>query len=429
VFSPPPTILPSQGDPTTCAGVNFGYDARMQTGLDRLLADDAVAKKVRGARLALLAHPASVTKDLVHAVDVLIGRGARPSVIFGPEHGYGGEAQDMIGVEDARDRYGIPVKSLYGATTEALSPREEDLADVDVVLIDLQDVGARYYTFVWTAVLAMRAATRAGKRVVVLDRPNPIGGAPSLIEGRMQSAGFCSFVGLEPIPIRHSLTLGELLAWRASVEGIANEQLEVVSVTGLDRPAHASAWDRPFIAPSPNMPTYATALVYPGACLLEGTNLSEGRGTTQPFEIFGAPWIDGAKLAYAFHALGQLDQAGVRLRPLTFRPTFHKHAGATCGGVQVHVTDAQVFRPVATYLALIALAHAQNTELFQFRTEKYEFVDTIPALDLLTGDSEARAMIAVGAAPADVALAIGGTGPYEAELVRAARAAGEAYAI
>jgi uncharacterized protein YbbC (DUF1343 family) len=273
----------------------------MQTGLDRLLADDDVAKKVRGARLALLAHPASVTKDLVHAVDVLIGRGARPSVIFGPEHGYGGEAQDMIGVDDARDRYGIPVKSLYGATVEALSPLDADLADVDVLVVDLQDVGARYYTFVWTAVLAMRAVTRLGKRVIVLDRPNPIGGAPGLIEGRMQRPGFCSFVGLEPIPIRHSLTLGEIVAWRASVEGVAPEQLEIVSVTGLDRPAHADAWDRDFIVPSPNMPTYETALVYPGACLLEGTNLSEGRGTTHPFEIFGAPWIDGARLAHDFN--------------------------------------------------------------------------------------------------------------------------------
>jgi uncharacterized protein YbbC (DUF1343 family) len=397
----------------------------MQTGLDRLLADDEVAKKVRGTRLALLAHPASVTKDLVHAVDVLIGRGARPSVIFGPEHGYGGEAQDMIGVDDARDRYGIRVLSLYGATAEALSPLDADLADVDVLVVDLQDVGARYYTFVWTAVLAMRALTRLGKRVIVLDRPNPIGGAPGLIEGRMQRAGFCSFVGLEPIPIRHSLTLGEIVAWRASVEGVPREQLEIVSVTGLDRPAHADAWDRDFIAPSPNMPTYETALVYPGACLLEGTNLSEGRGTTHPFEIFGAPWIDGARLAHDFH---ELNHAGVRLRPVTFRPTFHKHAGQTCGGVQVHVTNAQAFRPVATYLALLALAHAQNKDLFQFRTEKYEFVDTIPALDLLTGDSEARAMIATGAAPADIALAIAGTGPYEAELVRAARAAGEACA-
>jgi uncharacterized protein YbbC (DUF1343 family) len=398
--------------------------ALMQTGLDRLLSDDALAKKLRGTRLALLAHPASVTKDLAHAIDVLIGRGARPSIIFGPEHGYGGEAQDMIGVDHARDRYGIPVKSLYAATSDALSPRDEDLADVDVLVVDLQDVGARYYTFVWTAVLAMRAVTRLGKRVVVLDRPNPIGGAPSLIEGRMQRADFCSFVGLEPIPIRHSLTLGEIVAWRAGIEGISREQLEVVSVKDIDRPAHASAWDRPFIAPSPNMPTYETALVYPGACLLEGTNLSEGRGTTHPFEIFGAPWIDGAKLAHAFHAL---EHAGVRLRPVTFCPTFQKHAGETCGGVQVHVTDPQTFRPVATYVALITLAHGQDKERFRFRTEKYEFNDTIPALDLLTGDSEARAMIATGSPPADVALAVAGTGPYEAELVRTARAAGEAY--
>lgn len=398
----------------------------MDTGLDRLASDAEVAKHVRGTKLALLAHPASVTRDLVHAVEILIGVGGKPSVIFGPEHGYGGEAQDMIGVIDARDRRGIPVRSLYGETFAACSPKDEDLADVDLLVIDLQDVGARYYTFVWTAVLALRACARLKKRVIVLDRPNPIGCAMNSIEGHRQRPEFLSFVGLEAIPIRHALTLGELVAWRAAEEGLPREQLDVVSVRGLDRTEHAPKWDRPFILPSPNMPSYRTALVYPGGCLVEGTNLSEGRGTTRPFEILGAPWIDGAKLAHEFH---ELNLAGVRVRAANFRPTFQKHAGETCGGVQVHVTDPLHFRPVTTYLALITLAYKQDPEKFQFRTERYEFVDDIPAFDLLTGDGEARALIVTGASPAQVADSVSAVGEYDQAAVRSAREAGEKRAI
>lgn len=383
-------------------------------------------RRVRGARVGLLAHPASVTRELVHAVDVLVGRGARPSIIFGPEHGFGGEAQDMIGVDDARDRNGIVVRSLYGATFDALSPQKEDLEGVDVLVVDLQDVGARYYTFVWTAVLAARACVRLGKRVVVLDRPNPLGGATASIEGRCQLPGFCSFVGLEPVPVRHGLTLGEIVAWRAVVEGWPSEQLEIVGVRGLDPAAHATAWDRPFVTTSPNMPTYETALVYPGGCLLEGTNLSEGRGTTRPFEIFGAPWLDGAKLAHDFAALAL---AGVRARALTFRPTFHKHGGKICGGVQVHVTDAAAFRPVAAYLALVALAHHQRPDEFRFRTEAYEFVDDVPAFDLLTGDGEARALIDASAPPLDVANAVAALRPGDAETCRVARESVARFAV
>jgi len=396
----------------------------MFTGLDRVAAGQTAAQRVRGTRVALLAHPGSVTRDLVHAVDVLIGQGARLKVILGPEHGFGGEAQDMIGVEDARDRYGVPIRSLYGSHFSALVPQDEDLADVDLLVIDLQDVGARYYTFVWTAVLAARKCHTLGIRILVLDRPNPIGGAPSSLEGRRQQSEFRSFVGLEAIPIRHSLTLGEILAWRAEEEGIGPEQLEVVPVEGLEREEHAPAWDRPFVMPSPNMPTYATALVYPGACLLEGTNLSEGRGTTHPFEMFGAPWLDGAKLAHDFHAL---EFAGVRLRPLTFRPMFQKHAGEICGGVQVHVDNPLTFRPVASYAALIALARQQDPSRFRFRTEPYEFVDDIPAFDLLSGDGEARALIATGALPVDVAQTVSRLRNGDAEIVRRAKEAGARY--
>ena len=353
-----------------------------------MASEEALAARVRGAKLGLVAHPASVTRELVHVRPVLEALGARPRIVFGPEHGYGGEAQDMIGVGDARDRDGTPVRSLYGASFSDLSPRAVDLDGLDLVVVDLQDVGARYYTFVWTAVLVLRACVARGVRVLVLDRPNPLGGADR--EGRGQDPGFLSFVGLEAVPVRHGLTLGEIVAWRAEVEGFARDAVEIVGVREQERGAHAPEWDRPFVPPSPNMPTYETALVYPGGCLLEGTNLSEGRGTTRPFEIVGAPWLDGEALA---RDLARTGLPGFVARPLTFVPTFHKHAGLPCGGVQIHVRDRTRFRPYATYLALLAIARRLGGHAFAFRTERYEFVDDVPALDLLTGSAEARTRI------------------------------------
>ncbi len=366
--------------------------SKLSVGLDRLASDPSLAALVTElarSRVALLAHPASVTRELVHALDVLRGLGVVPRVLFGPEHGWAGHAQDMIGVGDGAVA-GAQVVSLYGERYEDLSPRPEHLDGIDVVVIDLQDVGARYYTFVWTAVLVARACRDAGVRVVVLDRPNPLGG--TALEGRLQDPRFRSFVGLECVPVRHGLTIGEIVAWRAKVEGYA-ELVTVVRATGLDRSAHATAWDRPFVMPSPNMPTYETALVYPGGCLLEGTNLSDGRGTTRPFEITGAPWLDGARLARDLAATGL---GGFIARPISFEPTFHKHAKQTCGGVQIHVTDPTSFRPVACYVALVALAHRAHPEHFRFRTERYEFVDDIPAFDLLTGSEAARERIVAG---------------------------------
>jgi uncharacterized protein YbbC (DUF1343 family) len=396
---------------------------RVRTGLDRLATHPNLGAALRAARVGLLAHPASVDRRLVHVRKILDALGVSVPLVLGPEHGYGGEAQDMIGVPDARDAFGTRIRSLYGESLDDLAPRPEDLAQIDVLLIDLQDVGARYYTFVWTAVLAMRACARAGVRVLVLDRPNPLGGDVTRIEGRRQSRGCCSFVGLEPIPVRHSLTLGEIVAWRAEVEGVASELLRVVCVAGLEREEHATAWDRPFVPPSPNMPTYGTALVYPGGCLVEGTNLSEGRGTTRPFEIVGAPWLDGAKLADDLQALAM---PGVRARPLTFQPGFQKHAGRICGGVHIHVTDPLAFRPVATYLALITLAHAQAPDRFAFRTEKYEFRDDVPAFDLLTGDSEARERILRGDSPREVGEALASVDDADRAIVVEAMEAGRA---
>ena len=389
----------------------------MRTGLDRLATDTKLGAELRAARVGLLAHPASVDRRLVHARRILDALGVHVALLLGPEHGYGGEAQDLIGVADAREPSGVPIRSLYGARFEDLSPRAEDLARIDILVVDLQDVGSRYYTFVWTAVLAMRACAAAGVRLLVLDRPNPIGGDAAKLEGRRQARPFCSFVGLEPLPVRHSLTLGEIVAWRAEVEDIPKELLRVVGVAGTGREVHATHWDRPFVMPSPNMPSYETALVYPGGCLVEGTNLSEGRGTTRPFEVVGAPWIDGRRLADELHALSL---PGMRARPLTFQPTFHKHAGKVCGGVQVHVTDAGAFRPFATYLALIGAAYRQDPARFAFRTEMYEFRDDVPAFDLLTGDAEARERILRGDGPGDVAESIAAVDAADLALVREA---------
>jgi uncharacterized protein YbbC (DUF1343 family) len=395
----------------------------MRTGLDRLAGHAALVAELRACRVGLLAHPASVDQRMVHARHVLDALGVRVAIVFGPEHGYGGEAQDMVGVADARDALGTPIRSLYGESFDDLSPRAEDLAGIDVLVVDLQDVGSRYYTFVWTAVLAMRACARAGVRLVVLDRPNPLGGELAAIEGHRQARPLCSFVGLEPIPVRHSLTLGEIVAWRAEVEGIAPELVRVLEVADLDRAAHASSWDRPFVMPSPNMPAYETALVYPGGCLLEGTNLSEGRGTTRPFEIVGAPWIDGARLGEDLNRLGL---PGFHARPLTFRPTFHKHGGKNCGGVQVHVTDPRTFQPYATYLALVGLAQRQDPSAFAFRTETYEFRDDVPAFDLLTGSAEARERILRGDPALDVARSLAAVDEADRALVRDAVEAGRA---
>jgi uncharacterized protein YbbC (DUF1343 family) len=390
---------------------------RFSFGLDRLPELTSLVAELRAARVGLLAHPASVDRALRHARDVLAALGCPPRVLFGPEHGWAGRAQDMIGVPNEQDG-GARIVSLYGERFEDLSPRTEDLADLDMVVVDLQDVGARYYTYVWSAVLLARACRDAGIRMVVLDRPNPLGGLT--VEGRLQEPGFLSFVGLERLPIRHGLTLGEIVSWRARVEGYA-ELVTVVAALGGERPMHASAWDRPFVMPSPNMPTYETALVYPGGCLLEGTNLSDGRGTTRPFEITGAPWLDGRRLARELDALAL---PGFVPRPVAFEPTFHKHARQVCEGVQIHVTDPVAFEPVATYVALVALAHHAAPDRFVFRTEKYEFVDHLPAFDILTGSAAARERILAGDDPKTIASAAAAIGPDEIAVLEQARRRG-----
>ncbi len=362
--------------------------ARVRTGLDRIAqGDESVLRRLRGRRVGLCAHPASVDSQLRHARCVLHDAGVTVHKLFGPEHGYGGEAQDMISVRDGAPdgTQDVPVYSLYGSSEADLSPSVEQLAGLDVIVIDLQDVGARYYTFVWTAVLVLRAAAKAGIETIVLDRPNPLGG--EVVEGAPQRAGYRSFVGLCDVAVRHGMTLGELCKRAQRSEGIDSAALHVVGMQGYRRDMDFAATGLPWVLPSPNMPTLDTARVYPGGCLLEGTNLSEGRGTTRPFEIWGAPALDAAALARAVHA------EGCTLRPLSFTPTFHKHATQRCFGVQVHVTDPRVFRSYALYLRLIAQARRRCAGAFAWRTEPYEFVTDRPAIDLLTGGPEFRSLV------------------------------------
>ena len=377
----------------------------VETGLDLLCRERL--DLVRGRRVGVLCHPASVTAELVHVVDRLIGAGVRPARLFGPEHGVRGEAQDMIGVGDDRDaRTGIPVTSLYGETFESLTPAAEELAGIDVLVVDLQDVGSRYYTYVWTMALALGAAAAAKVAVIVLDRPNPLGGLA--VEGGTVRPGYESFVGLGPLAVRHGLTIGEVarlvalgMPWGgARFARPLDCDLTVVAMRGWRREMSFVEAGLPWVMPSPNMPTPDTALCYPGQCLFEATNLSEGRGTTRPFEMVGAPFLDG----YAWgQALAESALPGVRFRPLTFRPMFHKFAGRSCGGLQLHVTDRRAFRPYRTGIALLAAAHRLAPDGFRWRSEPYEFVTDPPAIDLLTGSDEVRRAIERGARPADIA--------------------------
>lgn len=383
---------------------------RVQLGIETLLHESPA--RVRGRRIGALVHPASVDGALVHTLDRLEAAGADVAVVFGPEHGLGGEAQDMEPVDgpDASRHAGrrAPrrVFSLYGDSFASLSPQPSWLAGLDAVVIDLQDVGARYYTFVWTALLMARACAAMGVEVIVCDRPNPLGG--EAVHGAPQLEAQCSFVGLRPVPVQHGLTLAEMVAWWARDEGLDN-----VTVAPMRGWARHHRWEDTglhWVAPSPNMPTVDTARVYPGGCLLEGTNLSEGRGTTRPFEWFGAAWLDhpqqGAPRFADPSLLAAHGGGGFALRAMSFKPMFHKDAGRRCAGVQVHVTDPSRFDAYRCYLLL--LATAAEARGFAWRTEPYEFVADRPAIDLLTGDPAVRLHIdAHGAREPEALLALG----------------------
>ena len=357
---------------------------RVLTGLDRLLASHL--SRVRGLGIGLLCHQASVNADLDHAVD-LIGsiRGARVTRLFAPEHGLWGAAQDHAAITAARDpATGLPVLSLYGRRRAPTAPM---LQGLDALVCDLQDVGARYYTFVWTMALALEACARAGVRMIVLDRPNPLGGVR--VEGNVLDPRFASFVGLYPLPVRHGMTIGELARYLNLRHGV-NARLDVVPMSGWRR---AMLWEEtglPWVPPSPNMPTPDTARVYPGGCLIEGTNLSEGRGTTRPFEWVGAPFIDGHEWA---RVLEREALPAVHFRPCRFQPTFHKWKGRACGGVQLHVTDRHRFKPYLTGLALIATARRLYPRQFSWRKPPYEFEKRKLPIDILCGTDVIRRQI------------------------------------
>ncbi|HSD22635.1 MAG TPA: DUF1343 domain-containing protein [Anaeromyxobacter sp.] len=353
---------------------------------------------LRGRRTGLVCNPTAVTSELVHAADLLHGApGVELAALFGPEHGVRGDAQYMVAVGGERDpRTGVPVHSLYGSTSASLKPAADVLDGLDALVFDIQDVGARYYTYQATMMLCMEAAADARVPFVVLDRPNPIGGA--LVEGPRLTPGFESFCGLHDLAPRHGMTVGELaLLFRA--ERKLDVELEIVPCEGWRRRTPFRETGLPWVFPSPNMPTPETALVYPGMCLLEGTNLSEGRGTTRPFELFGAPWLDANRLE---GDLARERLPGVRFRPASFVPTWDKHAGVRCHGVELFVTDAERFRPFRTGLACVLHARAQDPARFAWRTEPYEFVAEVPAFDLLCGSAREREGIEAGATMAEL---------------------------
>ena len=365
----------------------------VRTGLDMLLRDRL--SLLRGRRLGVLAHQASVNAKLEHTAVLLHDvRTTRLTRLFAPEHGLWGAAQDHAPVARARDPVtGLAVTSLYGARRE---PTPAMLAGLDALVVDLQDVGSRYYTFVWTMALAMRACARAGVEVIVLDRPNPLGG--DIVEGNIPDPAFASFVGLYPLPTRHGFTIGEAARWLALAHGL-RPRLTVVPMRGWRRRMLWEDTGVPWVAPSPNMPTPDTARVYPGGCLFEGTNLSEGRGTTRPFEWVGAPYLDAH--AYA-DALEQQRLPGVSFRPARFTPTFHKWAGRLCGGVQIHVTDRVRFKPFVTGLAIVAAARRAAPRRFAWRRPPYEFERRKLPIDILLGTDRIRRALERGRSLRDI---------------------------
>lgn len=345
----------------------------------------------RGARVGLICNQASVDHSMNHVADLLHSeKGINLTALFGPQHGIRGEVQDnMVETGHTIDKAtGVPVFSLYSETRE---PTEEMLRDVDVLVFDLQDVGCRIYTFIYTLANCMRVAGKLGKRVIVCDRPNPISGEQ--VEGNILEADYASFVGQFPIATRHGMTVGELARMFVQQYGI-NCDLEVVSMLGWERGFWLDETDAPWVMPSPNMPTLDTAIVFPGTVHLEGTQISEGRGTTRPFEIIGAPYVDGEELARYLRRLGL---PGVYFRPCGFRPTFQKHAEVICGGVQIHVTDRQSFKPVITGIAIVKAIYELYTEDFRWKEPPYEYVFDKNPFDVVAGSAALRNQIEDGA--------------------------------
>ena len=347
-------------------------------------------KRLKDSRVALLVHPASVNKRLEHAVNLFIqSRKFTLKALFGPQHGIYGETQDnMIEWEGFHDsQTGLPVFSLYGKTRK---PESSMLERIDVLAIDLQDVGARYYTFIWTMENCMQVCMDMNKSVVILDRPNPIGGHKT--EGPILEGAYSSFVGQRPLPIRHGMTVGEIGNYLLSAF-YPSLDCHVIPMQGWKRTFWFDNTHLPWVMPSPNMPVLDTSMVYPGMCLLEGTNISEGRGTTRPFEIFGAPFIEPERLV---KQLKGFNLPGAIFRPLYFQPTFQKYAGDTCGGAQLHVTHRELFRPFKTGVAIVKAVHDLYPKRFLWRQPPYEYETEKMPIDILAGTDRLRKDIEKG---------------------------------
>lgn len=360
----------------------------MHTGLD--IIEKQWSRQLRGARVGLVVHPASVNKKLEHAVDVALKlKKFRLNVLFGPQHGIWGQTQDNMvewtGFKDKKT--GLPVYSLYGHTRR---PETEMLDDIDVLVIDMQDVGSRYYTFIWTMDLCMQICHEMKKGIVILDRPNPIGG--HIMEGPVLDADYASFVGIRPLPVRHGMTIGEIANY---LKGRFYTSLDlcIIRMKDWQRKMWFDDTKLPWVMPSPNMPTLDTALVYPGMCLFEGTNLSEGRGTTRPFEIFGAPFVDPDT---AIKLLNEFKLPGVIFRPMYFQPTFQKHAGKLCGGAQIHVTNKERFKPFKTGAAILKVMHELYPDEFKWKQPPYEYETLKMPIDILAGSDKLRLNIEKG---------------------------------
>ena len=362
--------------------------ATVSLGIDRLLGSHRAL--LAGQRVGLVCNPASVSGSLRHSADSIFeDPEIRLAAIFGPQHGFRADLQDnMIETPHGRDsRRAVPVFSLY---SEVREPAEDMLQGLDALVIDLQDVGTRVYTYAYTMANCMRAAARHRLKVVVCDRPNPVNGVD--VEGHLLNQSFTSFVGQFPIALRHGLTIGELARLFNTEFGI-NADLEVVPMEGWRRTMFYDETGLPWIMPSPNIPTLDSATVYPGAVLFEGTQLSEGRGTTRPFELIGAPWIDGDRFSEAMNGRGL---PGVYFRPVFFEPTFQKHARRPCGGCQVHVLDRQSFQPVRTAVEMIHEFRLQDPKQFAWRDPPYEYEHDKMPIDILYGSSRLRESIESG---------------------------------
>lgn len=359
--------------------------AKVKLGIENLLENRL--NLLAGKKVGLITSPTGLDSQLRSTVDLLFRSGVRLTGLYGPEHGVRGNAQAGEEVSSSIDETtGLPVYSLYGPTKK---PTREMLKDVDTLIFDMQDVGCRYYTFNYTMAYAQEAASEYGLEFIVLDRPNPLGGVT--VEGNLVQEGYRSFVGAYPLPNRYGLTIGELSLYLAKFLGVGKDPT-VIKLSGWERNMYYEETELLWVPPSPNLPTVDSAVLYPGTCLFEGTNLSEGRGTTRPFEIIGAPWLNAFKLA---DELNEKNLPGVLFRPVFFVPTFSKHEKKECQGVHVHVTDRQVLEPlrVALYL-LSAVFKYQETE-FLSNNNRYFF-------NLLAGDPEIKDQIKTGINPDEI---------------------------